>query len=431
VRGESPLRRRLYLVLSVAALAGAACLSGCGGESADPAEAVSAVGGSAPGGSAPDRTGLPVDPKPPEGTFATLELEATFSIWFGFLNGVRELADGTVLAADPLAQVLFKIDMGSGTADTIGGVGPGPQEYKQPDRVFPLPADSSLLVDFGKTQLTVVHPDGTFGSGLPMVLPRESGFPDLIQPQFVDAEGNLYHQAGRSRDAGPPDSAALVRIDRSTFRHDTVGMVWLPEYRPRRSRRNGFLPKMLEARDDWAVAMNGDVAIVRAAGFSVEWIRADGTRVVGPEHTFETQRVSQHDKESILAETRSSGISMRSAVSQSGDVSSMSMSRGLPDTGDGPGVEDFEWAEEFPLFRPDRSAVSPEGKLWVQRWLPTDAPTRWEVFDDAGAWVGSVELPPGYQLLGFGTTADGENAAYLARTDEYDLKWLERFRVIR
>jgi len=368
---------------------------------------------------------------PPEGTAAILELEATYSEGFSFLNGVREMPDGTVLVADPLTQIVLRIDLDASSADTLGRVGPGPQEYEQPDQIFPLPGDSSLLVDFGKTQLTVINPDGTFGEGISMMIPREDGFPDLLHPRFVDGEGNLYHQAGRSRETGPPDSAAITRFDRGSGRTDTVATVWLPENPLRRTRRHGFLPKMLDARDDWAVGPDGGIVVVRAEGFSVEWTFPDGRRVMGPPYDFETQTVSRQDKEALLTDMRTSGISMTSRSTRSGGVEMMSMSRGLSNSGDGPGVDDFEWAETFPAFRNDRTLISPPGDAWVERWVPVGSDTRLEVFDQEGIWQGSVILPPRRQLIGFGQSPSGGNVAYLTRTDEYDLKWLERYRILR
>ena len=81
---------------------------------------------------------------PGSGTTAlSLELDSRYPVGFSFLNGVRELADGSVLAADPLSQVLLRIQADLEAADTLGRPGPGPQEYRQPDRIFPLPGDSS------------------------------------------------------------------------------------------------------------------------------------------------------------------------------------------------------------------------------------------------------------------------------------------------
>ncbi len=38
-----------------------------------------------------------------------------------------------------------------------------------------------------------------------------------------------------------------------------------------------------------------------------------------------------------------------------------------------------------------------------------------------------VALPPGRQLLGFGAG----DIAYLVRKDEFDLRWVERYRIVR
>jgi hypothetical protein len=359
-----------------------------------------------------------------------LVLEATYPEGFSFLNGVRELADGTLVAADPLAQVLLHIDLDAGTADTLGRVGPGPQEYEQPDQVFPLPGDSSLLVDLGKMQLTEIAPDGRLGSGISMALPTEDGTPIVLHPRFVDRQGRLYYQAGRSRDRSPPDSGAVVRFQRSTQALDTVATVWLPEYQGRRTRGHGILPRLLEARDDWAVGPDGRVAVIRASDFSVEWRYSDGTVAEGPPFAFETETVGRSDKEAILEDLRSSGIQMMSVASRTGGTMRMSMSRGIPNSGDAPGVDDFEWAETFPPFRPERTLVSPDGSAWVERWLPPESNSRWEVFDDEGVWTGSVTLPPRCQIIGFGQGAAGELRVYVARSDELELKWLERYRVV-
>ena len=84
-------------------------------------------------GEAPPSTGLET------GQFARLELEVAYPEAFSFLNGVRELSDGSIMVADPLSQVVLKLDLVAGMADTLGRVGEGPGEYMQPDQVFPLP----------------------------------------------------------------------------------------------------------------------------------------------------------------------------------------------------------------------------------------------------------------------------------------------------
>lgn len=67
----------------------------------------------------------------------------------------------------------------------------------------------------------------------------------------------------------------------------------------------------------------------------------------------------------------------------------------------------------------------------MERWLPADRAPQMNVFDGDGGMMGTVDLPERRQLIGFGSTAEGEPAAYLVRTDEFDLKWLEVYRIVR
>jgi hypothetical protein len=376
------------------------------------------------------RTGASFPGASPE-VVATLELEATYPEEFSFLNGVRELSDGTLLAADPLAEVLLRIDLDAGTADTLGRPGPGPQEYKQPDQVFALPGDSSLLVDLGKMQLTELGPDGVLGRGIPMAIQTEDRFPLVLHPRFVDRQGRFYDQAPRSRNGGSSDSVAIIRFDRATYGIDTVTMLWFPEIEQVRSRGGGFVPRMLEARNAWAVGADGRVAIAHAEDFSVEWLFPDGRTTTGPPTPFPTHRAGSADKEAILAGMRSSGISMTMAARPGGAVEQMTMSRGLPRGTEGPRIDDFEWAEELPPFRSDRVLISAQGEAWVERYLPVDSLPQVVVFDGDGRFKGIVTLPAQRQILGFGQSQDGHELAYLVRTDEYDLRWLERYKVVR
>jgi len=366
----------------------------------------------------------------------TLELDASYPEAFSFLNGVRELSDGRLLAADPLSQVVLRIDLDAGTADTLGSVGPGPEEYMEPDQVLPLAGDSTLLVDFGKVHLTIIGPDGRLAGGRTMTVPRESGFPSLLHPRFGDIEGRIYHQPSSRQVASPPDSAPVIRFDLEELTSEGAAMIWAPEVEQLQTPGQGFLPRLLEPRDDLAVGEDGRVAVVRAHDYSVTWYHPDGRVVTGPPNPLEPLALDRATQEAYIPQMRSEGISMWGAASRSGGEVRMGMSRGL--SNEGPGVDDFQWAESLPLFQPDRTRVSLEGEAWVERWLPPDSTPRMDVFDQEGILMGHVPLPPGRQLLGFGRgrgdrgpEGDGGEVAYLVRTDEFDLKWLERYRVVR
>jgi hypothetical protein len=143
------------------------------------------------------------------------EADAAFPEAFSMISGLRELADGRVMIADPLGQALVVADLEAGVADTIGRVGGGPREYKQPDGVFPLPGDSTLLVDLGNGRLTVIGPDLTFGATTPIAQgePRPGAGPGggmmIVLPRATDSRGGVYFQpmGGFRPGGGPPDSA--------------------------------------------------------------------------------------------------------------------------------------------------------------------------------------------------------------------------------
>ncbi len=366
------------------------------------------------------------------GTFATVELEAEYTKPFSLLLSVRERDDGTVMAADPLSQVLLRVDLVAGTADTLGRVGGGPQEYEQPDQVFPLPADSTLLVDLGKGRLTVVDPQGTFHTGMKMAVASEEMPLLIIQPRFVDGEGRLYFESGFGSGDGPRDSLRVSRYDRTTGEAEVLGRTWrTPPIVTRIDGGMRMTQVQMAPRDDWAVGLDGSVAIVRADGYRVEWHRPDGQVITGPATELQMPSLSDEDKYAFLEAPHPAGMRISVFSGDNGAVDvSMSRTGGSSRGREEINLADYEWAERYPPFRPDRARISPSGELWVQRWLhPGDGPL-FDVFDGTGVKQGSVRLPRGRRIVGWGTTADGDPAVYLVRADEFDLNWLERYRVV-
>jgi len=359
------------------------------------------------------------------GTFATLEREAAFPEAFSYLTGVREMPDGTLLAADAMARVFLRLDLDAGTADTLGGQGEGPQEYAQPDHVFPLPGDFSLLVDLGNGRLTLVDPLGTFVEWISMSRQGPDGRVNSLHPAFVDGGGFLYELGSRGRAGAPPDSAPVVRFDRATEAEHRLAWVWRDAGR---RDRNAPQPAMI-AVDDWAVGADGRIAVVRANGVSVDWYLPGGGVIRGPAYELEPFPVGPAEKEAELETMQSSAVFVISQVGGEG-TETRQMGRGLP-PGTQVRVEDFAWPETLPPFRMGWTLVSPSGDAWVQRMMPTDRPPRVEVFDGRGNHLGRVELPQGCRVIGFASRREGAEAVYLVRTDAVGLKWLERHRILR
>lgn len=144
------------------------------------------------------------------------------------------------------------------------------------------------------------------------------------------------------------------------------------------------------ARFDLENQVGETVAVIRAWDYSMEWHLPDGEVLKGPSNPLELFALDRETKEAYLPQMKAGGISTWIAAGRGGGETRMGMSRGL--SNEGPGVDDF---------------------------------------DEAGVLMGSIPPPTGRQLLGFGRGPTGSEVAYLARTDEFDLMWLERYRVVR
>jgi hypothetical protein len=354
------------------------------------------------------------------------EPEATYPDGFGLVNGLLELADGRVMIADPLGQALVIADLKTGTADTIGAVGKGPEEYDQPDGLFPLPGGSILLVDLGNARLTVLGRDGSFGETMPIAQgDPATGSLQLLLPRGTDSQGRLYFQPMGGAMRQLPDSAAVARYDRSTGAMDTVTQVKLPEMR--QTTRGGadnrammITPVPLSPEDAWAVAWDGRVAVARSSDYHVEWINPDGSVVRGAAVAYEPVRIRNADKEE-WAENLTGGINIGIMASGSGERR-ISMSRGGGRDA-GPDLDNLPWPDHKPAFVSNGVWITPQGDVWVERHVPAGSPVWFDVFGADAELKGKVTLPAGRRLV-----AVGQNAVYAVRTDELGLQWLEMYR---
>jgi hypothetical protein len=342
---------------------------------------------------------------------------------FGYMNGVRELASGKVMVADALGQVLVVVDLDRGTVDTLGRVGSGPKEYRQPDVVYALPGDSTLLLDLGNARLTVLAPDGSFGATLSVTQGDEQGMA-LILPRAVDRDGNVYYlHQGMLAGGARPDSSTVVRFERGSGQSVPIGSVKLPETTESGGQgRRMIAMRPLSPRDDWAVASDGRVAFVRAADYSVQWVHPDGRVVSGPPNPFKPVRVGEAEREEWQSDQARSGVSVSMSMTSDG-TRNMSLRRG-GGGGPPPPSNAADWPDVAPAFRYGRSVVTPAGDLWVERYVPVGEQPLIDVFDGAGRKRGEFRLPAGCRVVGF-----GRGTVYLARIDQDDLQWLERYRM--
>ncbi|MEQ8329787.1 MAG: hypothetical protein RH859_04910 [Longimicrobiales bacterium] len=357
---------------------------------------------------------------------------ATFPEDFGTIQVVRELPDGTLLVADPLGGELYRVDMAAGTRRVIGAQGQGPREYRQPDAVWALPGDSTLLVDLGNGRLTVLAPDLSFQRTRPIAQggPPQPGTPMAIAiPQAVDGRGALYFRAmgGGGPGGTPPDSAPVLRLapDGETR---PVATVKTPDVTVTRSGSAGnesvsmgIVP--LSAEDPWGVAPDGSLVLVRSGDYHVEWIAPDGRVTRGAPIPWSPVRIGQAEKDEWVAESGRSGGGIGIEMSVENGQASMSFSRG----GGGGGqrtTDQYTWPDAKPPVYGGRIPVDPRGRAWVRRHVDAGDPSTYDLFDRQGARVATVLLEHGKRVVGF-----GEGAVYVVAFDEFDLNYLEKYQL--
>lgn len=363
-------------------------------------------------------------------TVATLTRDGSFPEGLAFVSGVRELADGRVIVADPLGRVVLRLDLAAGTADTLGRVGQGPGEYRQPDQVFALPGDSTLLVDLGNGRLAVIGPDGSFAGTMPITQrdPTGDGVFTSILPKSVDGSGKIYFQPSSfgAQESVAADSAPVCRFDRATGQIDTLVTVKTRERRSSTRSQGGGVarivrPVPLSPQDDWAVGVDGRLAVVRSLDYHVDWVLADGRIVSGAPVDYRPVRIRRGEQEEWMADEGASGLNYN-WNNNDGKIS-ITYARGLS-SGQGLDPDRFDWPDVMPPFRAGRTHVSPLGDVWVERSVPAGSETMIDIFDSRGSRKGSIALPAGRHVVGF-----GDNTVYVKHADEFDLIWLERFKI--
>lgn len=365
------------------------------------------------------------------------EPEAAYAEAFGAVRAVREMPGGRVLVADPLGQALVLVDMDEGTADTLGGVGPGPDEYMQPDAVYALPEGRTLLVDLGNSRLTELSADLEFEDSRSFVIGdvTSGGSLALAIPSAVDRHGRLYFRGTGDMMSGV-DSAYLLRVDRAVESVDSMARVKTPETIVASSdggageQSTSVRQAPLSPADAWGVAADGRVAIARAGDrdplrkrhrYHVDWIMLDGSVIQGSPQAYEPLPVSREAKEEWVAARAASGL--RVSVEAGGGDVAIRVSRG----GGGSSGDDLDahpWPDVLPPFYGVAIRVDSAGRAWVRVHTDGASASAYDLFGPSAEHEARVELGRGRQVVGFSAAK-----IYAVRTDDLGRQFLERYRM--
>jgi hypothetical protein len=334
------------------------------------------------------------------------------------VRSLVELSTDRVLVSDAREGVVRLLSFADGSSAEPATRGRGPREYAGPGGLYRMMNGEVWLLDQVQRRYLVFASNGrpvrteSFAA-------RSNGsfnFSSDADPHLLDGRGREYEKLrGRIEDM-TGDSAPLVR--RRGERLDTLARLRNMETAQGSGEAARVIAmKRFSPSDGFAVNEEGEIALVRADPYRVEWIGSTGRPRRGAALPFTPVRVTEADLEAARAAARASmptGVGMPRIVQTGPDGTQRSVD---PSTL----VPQIPSATEKPSIDPRRLRVDRAGRLWVGRYVAFDAPELYDIFDANGARIDRVTLPAGSKLAGFGV-----GRIYVTREDEDGLLFIGR-----
>lgn len=329
---------------------------------------------------------------------------------FTRISAVRELGDGRTLVADAGDLRLYVANWTTGAVAPVGREGRGPAEYASLSSLFPLAADSTLLVDLVGARYLILLGDSiveTVSSGSPAHLAGARTPIGAGGSGWVIATRSMGSSPNPSPTAMPArmDSVHLVRVHRVRGTSDTlVTMMARPSRITMRGSREAptgidVSSNPLAAGDAAVMWPDGWIAVARQSPYGVDWISPTKGVVKGNPIPFERRQLTEADKR--------------------GAMHRMAAARGREPAD--PASRD-DWTEFLPPFLPGSVVAAADGRAWIRRSPePGSREGVYDIVDREGRRVSRVTVDAMARVV-----AVAGRAAYVVVTDDDGLQFLQR-----
>jgi hypothetical protein len=319
----------------------------------------------------------------------------------------------------------------------IGRQGAGPGEYTGLLGLLQLPGDTIWVIDAqGQSgRFVAFHPDRKAGGTFPFVMMNTADSSTLTGPFYVDRRGLMYAgslplkiagAAGATEgtaqaNVGFADSTTLVRFDPRNLSSTRTKIARLRFFKAGTMKQDVAPPNVkmtmsymgMGIADGWTMFPDGRIAIVRGSNYAVEFILPDGTPGVKTVIPYEHHKLAESDKKLEMDAARALMKEQMPMIKKMLPAGWSIQFDLLPPP---------SWPAEYPPISIIGIRAAPDGRLWVQRTVPTRINReQWDVIDAAGRLVARWQLPPKTTIV-----ALGNGVAYTVRTDEDDLKYVQR-----
>lgn len=358
-------------------------------------------------------------------------VDARATIPIGNVWGLHTLSDGRVLINDAIGNRLTLFDSSLKHITLVAADSGALTPYGDAGLVLvAAPADTTLILDPKSAGFWVLDPSGKVVRVIAAPKPSDiTMLVNLTGIAYLDARGRLVYRgvpapismAPGSPPPQPNDSMPLVRGDFETRKLDTVGMVRVARSKttveqqppgpgfPNGRRVFTTITNPILMIDDWIVASDGTIAIVRASDYHVDWIRMDGTKYSTPKMPFDWRRLTDADKQRLIDEARVFREKLNARIGANTPF------QAVP-------VEDMD--NYMPTVRPNSVRADLDGHIWIPPTTSFDASPGSLVYDvvsTKGEVTKRVQIPSGRTLVGFGRggvlfyTATDSTGTYLER----------------
>ena len=170
--------------------------------------------------------------------------------------------------------------------------------------------------------------------------------------------------------------------------------------------------------DAWSFLPDGSVALIVAEDYHVEWTGGARGDVSGPPIEHPRIRVRGHEREAWLDAIYSQPAARASGTNGEGAGRSSSSSGRTRRPVDADRFPDF-----VPPFKRGYAPAAPWGEIWLELQIALDEEhSVFDVLGRDGQLQRRVAVPGRARVVGF-----GEGVVYIARKDEFDLEWLEKY----
>jgi hypothetical protein len=328
--------------------------------------------------------------------------------------------------------VIQLVDKKLASAIRVGRDGRGPGEYSRPMQMVAAPGDSSLVYDLGAFRFLWIDAAGTPGGSMPLVLSGAAALSIPTVVRAIDPQGRMVYQtSGMSLKNGAPvfaDSTPIVRRALKEEKVDTIAYVHTGAISPKMSgtpqsglKISSTMPAFPTV-DDWGVLPDGRIVIVRGKDYHVDWAAYGSAIKSSPPIGYEPVKVTEADKVRLREATRKTRELANKAIADA--MASAPRSRTSVKTPTMTIDEPTDWPTMKPAFGPGAVMVAPNNRVWVLRHrAAADSLPMYDVINTEGRVESRVALAAKGRVVGF-----GRGWVYIARIDEDDLEYLQRFK---